>query len=202
MEPFGLRARRHAELVCEPRSRFRVRGERGRRASRRCMRPHEHPEHVLVVWMLDEHGLRLGDDGCPVTGRERRFDLDPAGRRDPRLAPLARHVRPLGILVGEQRTADQRERGVGSGTGDREPAVGLCVGRLLDAAIDLVDVEPDSLERVSPGTVDQVLGTEHASQPRHEHTTCSAGLAGSSSPHSTSAARSTGTTSPPRRRAT
>ena len=119
--------------------------------------------------MLDEHGLRLSDDGCPVSGRERRFDLDPAGRRDPRFTPLASHVRPLGILVGEQRTAHQRDAASAAARATASRPVGLSVGGLLDPAIDLVDVEPGCLERVSPGTMDQVLGAEHASQPRHEH---------------------------------
>ena len=126
--------------------------------------------------MLGEHDFRLGDDRRPVTGRERRLDLDPAGRCDLRLATLAGHVRPLGILVGEQRTADQCERSIGSGTGDREPAVGLRVGRLVDPTIDLVDVEPGCRERVPAGAVDQVVGTEHATQPRHEHSDLLGGL--------------------------
>ena len=169
MELLGLGARRDAEVVGELCPRPRVRSERGRRASRRRVRPHQHAQHGLVVGVLGEHCVRLRHHGRPVTRRERGFDLDPACRRNLGLAAVAGDLRPLAVLVGEERTADECERGIGCGTGDRETAGGLSVGGLVDAPVDLVDVEPGLRQRIAARAVDQVGRTEHATQARHEH---------------------------------
>ena len=195
----AVRSRRSATRRARRRTAFWpcVRGERGRRAPRRCMRPHEHPEHVLVVRMLDEHGLRLGDDGCPVTGRERRLDLDPAGRRDPPSRnvggprPPTRHPRrgaaDRGPVPARHRQRHGRPR-AGRRTVRRTPPRPGDRSRRCRARLPSSAYPPDRWIRWSA-----------PSTPRSRDTstpTCSAGFAGSSSPHSTSAARSTGTTSP------
>ena len=145
----GLGARRHAELLCEALPCAGVRGEGGDGRSRRGVRPHQRPQHRLVVGMIGEHRLGLGDRPRPVAGAEGGLDLDPPRGSDRRRHPLPRDEHPLSVFRREQLATHECQRCVGGGARGGESSVGVGGGRLTDAQLDLFDVEPHVAERIA-----------------------------------------------------
>ena len=158
-----------------PRSSTRRSRTRGVRRQRRCrppaghLRVHQGPQGGLVVRVVGQR--RFGGDlgGDEVARLQRRLRREPTRPCHRRRRARAIDLDPLALVIGQQRTARQCQRGAGSRPSGGEPALAQRVRGLTDQDAQLVHIEPIDPQRESGLGPRQTVSTEDPAQTRHEH---------------------------------